>query len=112
MLLLTVNVLRAAAAAAPLPAMMLRHADNNPALASTMDPPPIGMVATSGHLPGAILVTSNTTCSVREYGAAGDGSTDDSAAFQRAFAACSAKSPGAVVFIPSGLYKVRHNLCV
>jgi len=47
------------------------------------------------------------TANVREFGAAGDGCTDDSGAFQRAF-----DSGAADIFIPPGLYRVAKTLRV
>lgn len=43
---------------------------------------------------------------VRRFGAAGDGTTDDTAALQSALDACAAKG-GGTVFVPAGTYKIR-----
>lgn len=47
---------------------------------------------------------------VREYGAAGDGVTDDTEAFQRALDECGAE--GGVVFVPPGRYLIATHLKV
>jgi hypothetical protein len=44
---------------------------------------------------------------VRRFGALGDGSTDDSSAFQAAFDAVAAAG-GGVVWVPQGVYMIRH----
>lgn len=48
---------------------------------------------------------------VRNYGAAGDGAADDTAAFQRALDAAS-KARGATVYAPSGRYLFRGTLTI
>ena len=45
-------------------------------------------------------------CTVREFGAWGDGSTDDTEAFQAAMKAM-ADAGGGTVFVPEGRYAVR-----
>ena len=51
------------------------------------------------------------TCDVTEYGAVGDGTTDDTAAFKRAIAACIQQSVlGGVVYIPTGKYRLTQPL--
>ena len=47
--------------------------------------------------------------SVRDYGAAGDNLTDDTAAFQKALDACS-QSLGGVVSVPTGNYLIKGHL--
>lgn len=49
--------------------------------------------------------------SVKDYGAVGDGVTDDTAAFQEALNAAG-NSGGGVVFVPAGRYKIAGNLLV
>lgn len=53
------------------------------------------------------LVQSYGWLSVRDYGAVGDGVTDDTAAFQNAMADASAAG-GNVVFVPSGTYAITQ----
>lgn len=48
---------------------------------------------------------------VKEFGAKGDGTSDDTAAFQAAFNAM-AKQGGGTVFAPTGKYAVRGNLII
>ena len=50
-------------------------------------------------------------CTVAEFGAKGDGSTDDTAAFQAAMRTM-AEAGGGTVFIPDGRYAIRGNLAV
>jgi hypothetical protein len=47
---------------------------------------------------------------VKDYGATGDGSTDDAAAIQAALDLASSTNPGSVLFIPAGTYKVSSEL--
>ena len=49
--------------------------------------------------------------SVRDFGAAGDGTTDDTVAFQKALDACS-KALGGVVSVPTGNYLIKGHLRV
>jgi fibronectin type 3 domain-containing protein len=58
------------------------------------------------------LVVAATT--PQEYGAKGDGITDDSAAFQAAMNAVynSGRSGGGVVFVPAGYYAIYTNLTI
>jgi sugar lactone lactonase YvrE len=44
--------------------------------------------------------------------AAGDGRTDDTNAIQRALDEATAHSPGGVVFLPSGRYRITHSILV
>jgi hypothetical protein len=48
---------------------------------------------------------------VKDYGAAGDGSTDDTAAIQAAIDACQ-DSNGGIVFLPSGVYVTSEPLLI
>ena len=50
-----------------------------------------------------------TQFNVRDYGATGDGATDDTSALQAALAAA-AKNNGGVVFLPRGVYKITAGL--
>jgi hypothetical protein len=53
------------------------------------------------------LVQSFAWYSVRDYGATGDGTTDDTTAFQSAINECGAAG-GGVVFVPSGTYAITQ----
>src|SRR5665811_50725 len=53
------------------------------------------------------LTLDSTIHNVRDYGATGDGVTDDGAAFASAIAATSA---GGVMYVPAGTYKVTRQL--
>jgi hypothetical protein len=55
------------------------------------------------------LVQSYAWLSVRDYGAVGDGATDDTAAFQSAWNDCATQG-GGVVFVPSGTYAITQLL--
>lgn len=50
--------------------------------------------------------------SVREFGAAGDGKADDTAAFERALAEAAKDPPGRTVRVPPGLYRLTRTLSV
>ncbi|MCX7013734.1 MAG: glycosyl hydrolase family 28-related protein [Candidatus Sumerlaeota bacterium] len=54
---------------------------------------------------GAVIGLGGLQCAVTDYGAAGDGTTDDSAAFQRALDAINAAGKGAL-HIPPGSYRI------
>jgi len=57
----------------------------------------------SGEKP---MPTPKVTASVRDFGAKGDGQTDDTAAFRKALAA----GPNAVIHVPAGRYVVTNTL--
>jgi hypothetical protein len=50
--------------------------------------------------------------SVKDFGAVGDGTTNDAAAFTAAFAAIVATGKKGVVYVPSGTYKINSSLTV
>src|SRR5579875_365284 len=50
-----------------------------------------------------------TVHNVRSFGAKGDGSNDDTSAFQRAFDLC-AQNGGGIMFIPRGVYRITAQL--
>ena len=50
--------------------------------------------------------------SVKDYGATGDGSTDDTTAIQNALIAANAFTPKKGVFVPAGKYKLTNRLLV
>lgn len=57
----------------------------------------------------ASVVATGRTLSARDYGAAGDGVTDDTAAIQAALNAC---APGDIVFLPAGVYATTAPLVI
>lgn len=57
---------------------------------------------------GTIQAQMAATVSVRDYGASGDGITDDSAAFQAAIV--TAKEAGCPVYVPPGRYAISRTL--
>lgn len=64
---------------------------------------------------GATIVTnleakSGQVFNVKAYGATGNGSTDDTAAFQAALSAAVSSTEGATVIVPSGIYVVSSTL--
>jgi hypothetical protein len=52
------------------------------------------------------------TVSVQDFGAIGDGTTDDTAAIQAAINALSAAGVGGTVLLPAGAYKITQNLSI
>ncbi len=56
--------------------------------------------------------SGRTVVSVREFGAKGDDSTDDTAAIQAAINAAQATGRGGVVFVPKGVYRISSALIV
>ena len=74
-------------------------------------------VGYTGSVPVGQLPTSNQQVptlgyiSVKDYGAKGDGSTDDTNAFISAIAAATAASPTAI-FMPPGTYVISNTLFI
>ncbi|MET9388684.1 right-handed parallel beta-helix repeat-containing protein [Streptomyces sp. NPDC002928] len=66
--------------------------------------------ASLAEAPRAAAVGTASVFDVRGYGAAGDGSTDDTSAFVQAFGAARAAAPGATVLVPPGSYLVGASL--
>jgi len=66
-------------------------------------------VGGSGKSADAATVATPDWLNVMNYGAAGDGTTDDTAALQQAI---SAAAPGQVVYLPVGVYSVSYPLSV
>lgn len=63
------------------------------------------------NAPAAAAATAGTTVfDVRQYGAAGDGATDDTKAFQDALSAARAVPGGSTLLIPPGTYAVAQGL--
>lgn len=67
---------------------------------------------TQGKVAAAQLtsVAATGTFSVKDYGATGDGSTDDAAAIQAALDDVSQNKPGSTLFFPAGTYLVMSEL--
>ena len=61
--------------------------------------------------PAATPVTAQDVLSVRDFGALGDGTTDDTAAFRAALEAAAAR-PGTVVSVPIGNYLIASSLTI
>jgi hypothetical protein len=59
-----------------------------------------------------INATTNFAVNVKNFGAAGDGSTDDTVAIQAAITAAGAQPFGGTVYFPDGQYKVSSTLTV
>jgi hypothetical protein len=73
----------------------------------------IGTVEAAAVSPAQAQSTSQAGwCDVTEYGAMGNGSTDDTAAIQAAIAAAQASAYGGVVYFPIGQYAVSAPLVV
>lgn len=59
---------------------------------------------------GAPLVGQKGVYSVSDFGAKGDGATDDTAAFQKALDTCGKE--GGIVFVPTGNYMIKTHISV
>ncbi|HEX3472443.1 MAG TPA: glycosyl hydrolase family 28-related protein [Silvibacterium sp.] len=70
------------------------------------------LLETSNHASAASTeIGTGSVINIKNYGAKGDGATDDTAAFQRAFDAA-AKAGGGTVYAPPGRYLFRGTLIV
>jgi len=78
-------------------------------LATKLDFVGNGVVA-SGTGATKTITINNSTISVKDYGAVGDGSTDDTTAIQACFDAVDAMETGANIVFPTGTYKVTDML--
>ena len=67
-------------------------------------------VLSDGNIPGTVQRRGDLYFSVRDYGARGDGSTDDSAAFYAAMDAADSAGGGTCIFVPPGRYNVGTGL--
>ncbi len=65
----------------------------------------VGLVEPTGFAAGAATVFN-----VRDYGATGNGSTNDSTAINKAITAANAAGAGGVVRVPAGTYKSSNSL--
>jgi hypothetical protein len=74
----------------------------------------IMVVLLSASCPGAAGTDAETTrgkvLSVLDYGAKGDGTTDDTGAFQKALDQAGAGAMGATVFVPQGSYLIEGHV--
>ncbi len=65
--------------------------------------------ASPGAVAGTVQSKLEQTASVQDYGAAGDGAANDTAAFQAAIDAAYAAG-GGTVYVPDGVYKIHDTL--
>ena len=79
-------------------------ADSEPSLRETCDINAVAKAPTSIERTLRALPPMETWVNVRDYGAKGDGTTDDTAAFEKAIA------ENEVIFVPSGWYRLTHTL--
>lgn len=62
-------------------------------------------------LSGPCLARTPGALNVRDFGAKGDGATDDTSAFQKALDAC-ARQDGGIVEVPAGQYMIKTHLAI
>ena len=60
---------------------------------------------------GPVALTNGSTLNVRDFGARGDGRTDDTKAFQTALGQFS-RGGGGIVEVPSGKYLIKTHLVI
>jgi len=74
----------------------------------------VGYVPASGPPGRTVQAKLQDTVSVKDFGAVGDGSTDDTTAFQNAIAYCQSSTPygGRALYIPGGRYKITSSLTI
>ena len=68
------------------------------------------VIATGTSTARSLATRFATTYNVRDFGALGDGSTDDVAAFNAAFTACEAATYGCEIEIPSGAFVLGSKI--
>jgi len=68
--------------------------------------------AGTGAVTTTVQAKLRQTVSVQDFGAVGDGTTDDTAAIQAAINALSAAGVGGTVLLPAGAYKITQNLSI
>ena len=71
----------------------------------------IGIGAEEPKKVGPSAPTNESTPNVRDFGAKGDGRTDDTKAFQTALGQCS-RGGGGIVEVPSGKYLIKTHLVI
>ena len=59
-----------------------------------------------------VSVSGRVFDAVQDFGAKGDGKTDDTAAIQSAIDAARAQGNGAIAYLPTGRYRVSHTLAI
>ena len=70
-----------------------------------------GLVTSTGSTTArSLALRFATTYNVKDFGAVGDGSTDDAAAFNAAFTACEAATYGCEIYIPSGTFALGSKI--
>ena len=74
----------------------------------------VGYVPASGPPGRTVQAKLQDTVSVKDFGAVGDGSTDDTTAFQNAIAYCQSSTQygGRALYIPGGRYKITSSLTI
>ena len=72
----------------------------------------VGYVPANGPPGRTVQAKLQDTVSVKDFGAVGDGSTDDTTAFQNAIAYCQSSTSygGRALYIPGGRYKITSSL--
>lgn len=68
------------------------------------------MTTRTGGVARNVYLKLQEVMDVRDFGATGDGSTDDTAAFTAAFTACA--TTGGAVYVPTGTYKVTSAITI
>ena len=86
------------------------HALSRRRLARTVVAAALTLAAGALTLAVAHSASAATVLNVKDYGATGDGSTNDTAAINKAIAAANATSGGATVHFPSGTYKSANSI--
>jgi hypothetical protein len=66
----------------------------------------------TGSVTTSVQAKLQQTVSVKDFGAVGDGTTDDTTAIQAAINAVSAKTMKGVVYLPTGTYKITSALSI
>ena len=74
----------------------------------------VGYVPANGPPGRTVQAKLRDVVSVKDFGAVGDGSTDDTTAFQNAIAYCQSSTPygGRALYIPGGRYKITSSLTI
>ena len=70
------------------------------------------LAAGAGAVTTTVQAKLRQTVSVQDFGAVGDGTTDDTLAIQAAIDALSQAGVGGTVLLPAGAYKITQNLSI